>query len=123
MSCSSSSTLPTTQAPGVISCIRLSVRRKVLLPHPEGPISAWTRLAASDIDTFLTAVNLPYIALRLSVRTCGVTSLTPCEALAGCQSRREAECEHHQDQHQRRRPRQSVPLRIRALGILEHQQR
>ncbi len=33
-------TLPCTRPPATTSCIRLSVRRNVDLPHPDGPISA-----------------------------------------------------------------------------------
>src|SRR5688572_1067731 len=49
------------------SCIRLRVRRKVDLPQPDGPIRACTRLGTKPRDTPLTAVNLPYIAVSLSV--------------------------------------------------------
>jgi hypothetical protein len=35
---SSSITLPSTRPPGVTSCIRLRVRRKVDLPQPDGPM-------------------------------------------------------------------------------------
>src|SRR5688500_14140842 len=97
---SSSSTLPTIQPPGVSSCNRLRVRRNVLLPQPDGPIRAWTRLGAKPSETFLTAVNLPYIALRPSVRSCGMASVTAGEPLASDNACRDAEQQHHQDQHQ-----------------------
>ncbi len=44
-SCPSMSTLPSTRAPGMMSFMRLSVRRNVLLPQPDGPMKAVTRLA------------------------------------------------------------------------------
>ena len=33
----------------MVSFIRLSVRRNVLLPHPDGPMNAVTRLARSCV--------------------------------------------------------------------------
>ena len=43
MSASSMSTWPSTRVPGMMSFIRLSVRRNVLLPQPDGPMNAVTR--------------------------------------------------------------------------------
>ena len=51
--------LPLTRAPGITSCMRLSVRRKVDLPQPEGPMSAVTDLASIVIDTSSTARKSP----------------------------------------------------------------
>ena len=51
MSCPSSNTSPPIAAPGIISCIRLRMRRKVDLPQPEGPISAVTLPASMCSDT------------------------------------------------------------------------
>ena len=42
MSVPSSRMLPSTRAVGVSSCIRLRVRRNVLLPQPDGPMIAVT---------------------------------------------------------------------------------
>src|ERR1700678_1679784 len=53
MSTPSNSTLPPKVAPGVSSCSRLSARRKVDLPHPDGPISAVTFEASIASDTRL----------------------------------------------------------------------
>ena len=39
------STVPSTRVPGMMSFIRFSVRRNVLLPQPDGPMNAVTRLA------------------------------------------------------------------------------
>src|SRR5512132_2578576 len=69
MSSPSSSTLPVIQPCSDNSCIRFRVRRKVDLPQPEGPIRAWTWLLSKASDTPLTAVNLPYMAVSLSVST------------------------------------------------------
>ena len=41
-STSSRVTLPSTRAPGMTSCMRFRVRRKVDLPQPEGPMKAVT---------------------------------------------------------------------------------
>ncbi len=53
------STLPSTRAPGIRSFIRLKVRKKLLLPHPDGPMIAVTRLAPMDKVTSLSALNSP----------------------------------------------------------------
>ena len=58
-SSSSSSTLPSTRAPGMTSCMRLSDRRKVDLPQPDGPISAVTDLGSMVMLTPATARNPP----------------------------------------------------------------
>ncbi len=42
----SMSTWPSTRVPGMMSFIRLSVRRNVLLPQPDGPMKAVTTLGA-----------------------------------------------------------------------------
>ncbi len=55
------------QPPSDSSCMRFRVRRNVDLPQPEGPISAFTLLLANVSVTFFTAVNLPYMAVSLSV--------------------------------------------------------
>ncbi len=48
-------TLPCTCAPGITSCIRLSVRRNVDLPQPDGPMNAVTDRGSTDIPTSATA--------------------------------------------------------------------
>ena len=45
MSSPSMRTVPSTRVPGMMSFIRLSVRRNVLLPQPDGPMNAVTWLA------------------------------------------------------------------------------
>ena len=59
MSSPSRETWPSTRAPGVSSCIRLSERRKVVLPQPEEPISAVTLFGAIVIVTSSTAWKSP----------------------------------------------------------------
>ena len=51
MSSPSSSTSPASDADGIISCIRLRIRRKVDLPQPDGPMRAVTCPAAMSSDT------------------------------------------------------------------------
>src|SRR5437867_3183865 len=47
--------------------MRLIVRRSVLLPHPEGPISAVIRLRAISKSMPCSAWNLPYTVLERSI--------------------------------------------------------
>ena len=51
----SMSTVPSTRVPAMMSFIRLSVRRNVLLPHPDGPMKAETTLARSWMEMFSRA--------------------------------------------------------------------
>jgi len=53
------STVPSTRAPGITSCIRFRVRRNVDLPQPDGPISAVTLRGSIDMVTPATARKLP----------------------------------------------------------------
>src|SRR5436309_15829467 len=66
MSSSSRSTLPWTVAPGMTSCMRLSERRNVDLPQPDGPMKAVTVLGSMVKVTPSTATLLPYDAVRPS---------------------------------------------------------
>ena len=51
----SSSTEPLTRPPGITSCIRFRIRRKVDLPQPDGPMNAVTDSGAILIDAPSTA--------------------------------------------------------------------
>ncbi|GAA2831141.1 hypothetical protein GCM10020220_020040 [Nonomuraea rubra] len=55
----SSSTLPSTRAPGMTSCMRLSVRRNVDLPHPDGPMKAVIERGSMVMDTSSIALCDP----------------------------------------------------------------
>ena len=57
MSSPSSTTEPSTRAPGISSCIRLSERRKVDFPQPDEPISAVTRFGWIVMFTSLDGVE------------------------------------------------------------------
>ena len=59
MSSPSSSTLPSTRAPGITSCIRFSDRSTVDLPQPDGPMNAVTLRGGTERLTSCTAWNLP----------------------------------------------------------------
>jgi hypothetical protein len=59
MSSPSSRILPSTRAPGITSCIRLSVRSTVDLPQPDGPMNAVTLRGSIVIETSSTALNVP----------------------------------------------------------------
>ena len=59
MSESPSHTDPSTVAPGVVSCMRFRERSSVVLPQPEGPISAVIRPAGKLIVTPLSANFAP----------------------------------------------------------------
>src|SRR3954466_6420215 len=129
MSAPSSSTRPVIQPWSDNSCIRFKARRKVDLPHPEGPISAWTRLGAKLRDTDFTAVNLPYMAESLSVTMRGcravscsgrrgatrlkVSSASEAEAAYG-KACSQAQEEDQQNQHQSGGPGVLMPLLIRT---------
>ena len=59
MSSPSSSTAPSTRAPGMTSCMRLSERSTVDLPQPDGPMKAVTLRGGTVSATSATAWNLP----------------------------------------------------------------
>lgn len=52
-------TSPWTWAPGMTSCMRLSERRKVDLPQPEGPMRAVTDRGSMVTETSFTARKSP----------------------------------------------------------------
>src|SRR5579884_760443 len=72
MLCPSNKASPSVRVRGMRSFIRLSVRRNVDLPQPEGPMSAVTCLSRMGIETSKSACLGPY--QKLSVRT---SILTP----------------------------------------------
>src|SRR5690242_20376633 len=148
MSSPSSSTRPVLQPFSDSSCIRFSVRRKVDLPQPDGPIKACTRWAVNLRDTPLTAVNLPYMAVSLSVSiragagapgagasgaTRGAATRTGAplasltagsaievEPLPDGEPGAQTQHQHDQDQHQGRGPGVPMPLVVGAGRVGEH---
>src|SRR3990172_7721063 len=60
MSCPWYSTAPSTRTPGMRSFMRFRHRRRVLLPHPEGPMSAVTLFTGNSMLTSASARFCPY---------------------------------------------------------------
>jgi hypothetical protein len=50
---------PVARAPGMMSFIRLRVRRNVLFPHPDGPMNAVTSFAGSLTEMSNSALVCP----------------------------------------------------------------
>src|SRR5690242_2646178 len=119
MSSPSSRTLPVTQPPSASSCMRLRQRRNVLLPHPDGPITAVTVCVGKRIETSLTAARRPYSAVSRWVssrtRPSAGGAMTRPERPAG----EDGERQHESHEDQGRGPRQAVPFVERPRGILE----
>src|SRR5918998_5429217 len=145
MSSPSSSTRPVIQPFSESSCIRFRVRRKVDLPHPDGPIRACTWCGAKPSETPFTAVNLPYMTVSLSVAIFGAAAVAgatgfavtrvssfkvltagsaiQCKPPADGQSCAKTQQENQHNEHERRRPRVLVPFLVWPGGIGEHGQR
>src|SRR5436305_6801713 len=66
MSCPSRSTWPETRAPATTSCMRLSERRNVDFPQPDGPMRAVTSLGSTVMLASASAWNEPNQAFRPS---------------------------------------------------------
>src|ERR1700712_612886 len=101
--------VPVMCAPGIVSCIRLIVRRKVDFPQPEGPISAMTLLGSMLIEISLSAWKDPKNAdtLSASMRFAmeGIVSLRVLDCSAsGDEASNEAQEHHDQNQRKRRGP-------------------
>src|SRR3989442_14808610 len=112
-----SSTLPVIQPPSDSSCMRLRQRRNVVLPHPDGPISAVTVWVGNKIDTSLTTARRPYSAVSRAVSSCSRASaggaMTRSQGPAGG----DAENQDQPHEHQGRCPRHPVPLVERTGGV------
>ena len=59
MSTPSMRTVPSSRVPGMMSFIRFSVRRNVLLPQPDGPMNADTRFDRSWTEMSCSACFVP----------------------------------------------------------------
>src|SRR5260221_10476550 len=121
-SCPSRSTLPSTRAPGVSSCIRLRERRKVDLPHPDGPISACTWLVANALLTWRSAAVGPYQAVSPAVSIRGRAASAGIEAASGGEAGRETENQDDHDEDEGRSPGKTVPVVIRTVRVGVHHQ-
>ena len=75
MSAPSISTRPSTRAPGMMSFIRFSVRRNVLLPQPDGPMNAVTTIGLNPDRDVLQGPRLAVVEvhpLRFDLARSGV---------------------------------------------------
>src|SRR4029078_1366983 len=102
-------TLPSTRPPGITSCIRFKVRRKVDLPQPDGPMNAVTERGSTVIVTSSTALQPPYKAFRSSMSMRSPMSFRlPVLLLDGTEARHDppgdVEDEDQEHERQRRRP-------------------
>src|SRR6266536_4448254 len=118
MSASSRSTRPVTHPPSESSCMRFKQRRNVLLPHPDGPITAVTVCTGKGIETSLTTARRPYRAVSRAVSSCRRVSaggaMTGPQGPAGGEGQEQDETH----EHERRGPGETVPLveRTRPVG-------
>src|SRR5882724_1598986 len=106
----SSSTLPVIQPPSDSSCMRFRQRRNVVLPLPDGPISAVTVCAGKRIDTSLTTARRPYSAVSRTVSNCSRASAGGAMALPDRPAGGEGEEQHQPHQHECGGPGETVPL-------------
>src|SRR4029077_21201661 len=102
MSSPCSSTLPVIQPPSDSSCMRFRQRRNVVLPHPDGPISAVTVCVGKRIDTSLTAAKRTYNAVSRTVSSCSRPSAGGAMTLPDRPAGGEGKGQHESHQHERR---------------------
>src|SRR2546422_8132765 len=123
MSAPSSSTRPVAQPPSDSSCMRFKHRRNVLLPHPDGPITAVTVCARTRRETSFTTARRPYNAVRRTVSRRRRTSAGGVMTLPDGPAGRDAQDQHEAHEHERGGPREAVPLLERAGGVREDLER
>src|SRR5215213_5865037 len=102
MSSPSRRTSPSIRAPGMTSCMRLSVRMNVDFPQPEGPMSAVTCFGSMDSVTSSTALKEPYQALTW-LASMRITASGEAAA-AGDQPSGHGEEQDHDDERKRAGP-------------------
>src|SRR6266705_3362797 len=119
MSSPSSSTVPVTQPPPDSSCMRFRQRSRVLLPHPDGPITAVTVRGGKSIETSFTTARGPNRAVRRTASTCRRASAGGAMALPDGPPGGKGDEQHERHQHERRSPGEPVPLLERARGVGE----
>src|SRR5947199_323964 len=100
----SSSTVPVTQPPSDSSCMRFRQRRKVLLPQPDGPITAVTVCAGNRMDTSFTTARRPYRAVSRTASSWSRASAGCAMARSHGPAGREGEDRHETHEYQRRGP-------------------
>src|SRR2546422_11769169 len=109
MSSPSSSTRPVIQPPSESSCMRFRQRRNVVLPHPDGPISAVTVCLGNRIETSLTTARRPYSAVSRTVWSCSRASAGGAMTLPDRPAGGEGKQQDQSHQHERRGPGEAVP--------------
>src|SRR2546423_6122781 len=119
----SSSTDPVTQPPSDSSGIRFRQRRNVLLPQPDGPITAVTVCAGNRMDTSFTTARRPYRAVSRTASSWSRASAGGAMTLPNGRARGQREEEHEAHQDERRGPRQAVPFVERAGRVHEDLER
>src|SRR5438552_727388 len=106
----SSSTSPWTLAPGVSSCIRFRQRSRVLLPHPDGPMIAVTIWAGNKSETSRTARCWPNSAVRCAASRRSRVLADATIALPRDPAGGDGNDQHESHEHERGRPRQTMPF-------------
>src|SRR3989304_1050767 len=117
-------TSPETRKPGVRSCIRFRQRMKVLLPHPEGPITEVTEFLRMSIVIFLSTWWSPNQAQRLfTFNAFSIARLSLLLPHPRKVPRPGADDQDHPDQYDRAGPRLVVPVFVRGNRVVEHLER
>src|SRR5437879_12134150 len=118
MSAPSSSTRPVTQPPSDSSCMRFRHRRNVLLPHPDGPMTAVTVCAGKIIVTSFRTARRPNRAVRRTVSSRSRASAGGAMTLPDGPAGRDAEQQPQAHEPEGPGPRDAVPPLERPLGVL-----
>src|SRR6266550_3531265 len=113
----SSNTSPVVLAPGINSCIRFRQRSMVLLPHPDGPMIAVTVFAGNSSDTSRTARCCPNSAVSFTVSSRSRVLADAAIALPRDPASGERDDQYESHQHERGRPRDPMPVIVRAGRI------
>src|SRR2546428_3664117 len=106
----SSSTSPCTLAPGVSSCIRFKHRSSALLPQPDGPMIAVTVCAGNRSDTSRTARCWPNSAVRCAASSRNRALAEATIALPRHPAGGDGDDQHECHEHERGRPRETMPF-------------
>src|SRR3954470_18175442 len=119
MSSSSSNTRPSTVAPGTASCSRLSERRNVDFPQPDGPMMAVTLLGSMVSETSSTADTSRYPQLRFMVSM--RSAMSPRSVGAGEQPGRQIQDDDEGDEDEGACPRPLNGDVEGTAGLVEHE--
>src|SRR5687767_11258461 len=125
MSRPSSCTTPSARARGMVSCSRLRHRKKVDLPHPDGPMTAVTSRSRSSIVTLRMALDAPKYAVRRSTSRRGRPRSGARRSIAGAgadsgfgdKAGNDTDDENHGDEDERTGPGEPMPFVVRTDGV------